>query len=203
MASQIKAIETRYKGYRFRSRLEARWAVFFDALGIKWEYEPEGFELPDGTRYLPDFKTTSPTGIVHWYDVKPLGVTSDPKIEKFKDVLPVQVLGGAPADFLALDAERVHGDERVCPRCGGIGGITVGPILVNGEDCWSFYCYECDMDTPSTSDPEQGLITEVRSWKGSLDVTPKHVVDYLEKVKRAAMAARGARFEFGESGARG
>lgn len=53
---KIKAIETIYNGYRFRSRLEARWAVFFDAAGIKYEYEPEGFELPDGTKYLPDFK---------------------------------------------------------------------------------------------------------------------------------------------------
>lgn len=26
----IKAIDTIYKGYKFRSRLEARWAVFFD-----------------------------------------------------------------------------------------------------------------------------------------------------------------------------
>jgi hypothetical protein len=51
----IKPIETVYKGYKFRSRLEARWAVFFDAMGIEWEYEPEGFELSDGTRYLPDF----------------------------------------------------------------------------------------------------------------------------------------------------
>ena len=51
----IKPIETVYNGYRFRSRLEARWAVFFDAAGIKYEYEPEGFELPDGTKYLPDF----------------------------------------------------------------------------------------------------------------------------------------------------
>lgn len=51
----IKAIETRYKGYRFRSRLEARWAVFFDALKIRWTYEPEGFVLPDGRGYLPDF----------------------------------------------------------------------------------------------------------------------------------------------------
>ena len=50
----IKAIETEYNGYRFRSRLEARWAVFFDALDVRYEYEPEGFELPDG-RYLPDF----------------------------------------------------------------------------------------------------------------------------------------------------
>ena len=52
---EIKAIETEYNGYRFRSRLEARWAVFFDAAKIKYEYEPEGFELADGTRYLPDF----------------------------------------------------------------------------------------------------------------------------------------------------
>src|SRR5690242_11860421 len=66
----IKAIETKYKGYRFRSRLEARWAVFFDALGLKWDYEPEGYELPVRKwstqdpydrgfevthRYLPDF----------------------------------------------------------------------------------------------------------------------------------------------------
>jgi hypothetical protein len=55
------AIETAYKGCRFRSRLEARWAVFFDALGIEWQYEPEGFEVvygPDSAdvhRYLPDF----------------------------------------------------------------------------------------------------------------------------------------------------
>lgn len=49
-----KAIETTYKGYRFRSRLEARWAVFFDSLGYAWEYEKEGYELPSG-RYLPDF----------------------------------------------------------------------------------------------------------------------------------------------------
>ena len=32
----IKAIPTEYKGYRFRSRLEARWAVFFDACGADW-----------------------------------------------------------------------------------------------------------------------------------------------------------------------
>lgn len=50
----MKAIETQYKGYRFRSRLEARWAVFFDALALGWQYEPEGFALPSG-HYLPDF----------------------------------------------------------------------------------------------------------------------------------------------------
>lgn len=50
----VNAIETKYKGYRFRSRLEARWAVFFDALRIQWKYEPEGFKLHSGL-YLPDF----------------------------------------------------------------------------------------------------------------------------------------------------
>lgn len=53
--SSFKAIETEYKGYLFRSRLEARWAVFFDNLGITWEYEPEGIVLSDGSQYLPDF----------------------------------------------------------------------------------------------------------------------------------------------------
>ena len=51
----IKPIETFYNGYRFRSRLEARWAVFFDALGITYHYEPEGYELDGGEFYLPDF----------------------------------------------------------------------------------------------------------------------------------------------------
>lgn len=53
--NKIQAIETSYAGCRFRSRLEARWAVFFDRLGIQWQYEAEGYVLPDGTCYLPDF----------------------------------------------------------------------------------------------------------------------------------------------------
>lgn len=60
-------IETRYKGYRFRSRLEARWAVFFDALAIPWDYELEGFYC-DGGMYLPDFYLPS---IGCYAEVKP------------------------------------------------------------------------------------------------------------------------------------
>ena len=51
----IKPIETIYNGYRFRSRLEARWAVFFDRMGISYEYEKEGYQLENGEKYLPDF----------------------------------------------------------------------------------------------------------------------------------------------------
>jgi len=69
----IKAIETPYKGYRFRSRLEARWAVFLDAAQIKWEYEKEGYELPAGW-YLPDFwipaKSTQYENAGYWLEVK-------------------------------------------------------------------------------------------------------------------------------------
>jgi len=50
----IKAIQTKYDGYHFRSRLEAKWAVFFNELNIEYEYEKEGFELSSGG-YLPDF----------------------------------------------------------------------------------------------------------------------------------------------------
>jgi len=50
----IPPIETRYAGCRFRSRLEARWAVLFDAIDLEWQYEPQGFDTPFGP-YLPDF----------------------------------------------------------------------------------------------------------------------------------------------------
>ena len=54
--ADIKPIETFYNGYRFRSRLEAKWAVFFDALDVEYEYEPEGFSFPPhNINYLPDF----------------------------------------------------------------------------------------------------------------------------------------------------
>ncbi|MCW2902303.1 MAG: hypothetical protein JWO67_4568 [Streptosporangiaceae bacterium] len=59
------AIPTKYRGCRFRSRLEARWAVFFDELGIGWLYEPEGYII-GGRRYLPDFLLECGT----WVEVK-------------------------------------------------------------------------------------------------------------------------------------
>lgn len=47
----MKSIPTTYAGVNFRSRLEARWAAFFDLAGWPWEYEP--FDL-DG--WIPDFR---------------------------------------------------------------------------------------------------------------------------------------------------
>lgn len=62
----MQAIETEYNGYRFRSRAEARWAVFFDGAGIAYRYEPEGYDL-DGEWYLPDFWLP---GLNVWMEVK-------------------------------------------------------------------------------------------------------------------------------------
>lgn len=51
----IKAIETVYNGRRFRSRLEAKWSLFLDTLGVNYRYEPEGYNLNGEVNYLPDF----------------------------------------------------------------------------------------------------------------------------------------------------
>lgn len=66
----IEPIETFYAGCRFRSRREARWAVFFDHLGIRWEYEPQGYKFEDGTAYLPDFLIHPGTESAFWFEVK-------------------------------------------------------------------------------------------------------------------------------------
>lgn len=64
----VQAIQTLYNNYLFRSRLEARWAVFFDAAGIEYQYEPEGYDLGSGEKYLPDFWLT---GLKLWVEIKP------------------------------------------------------------------------------------------------------------------------------------
>jgi hypothetical protein len=66
----IKPIETKYKGYRFRSRLEARWAVFFDGIGLDWKYEIQGF-IFDGRKYLPDFCVNDKEHNKLWVEIKP------------------------------------------------------------------------------------------------------------------------------------
>jgi hypothetical protein len=75
--ANIKPIETIYKGYRFRSRLEARWAVFLDAMGIEWTYEREdGVDLGDLGWYLPDFWLPKER---EWLEVKPAEPGFSPK----------------------------------------------------------------------------------------------------------------------------
>lgn len=50
----MKAIPTVYNGIQFRSRTEARWALFFDCIDAKYLYEPQLFPF-EPHWYLPDF----------------------------------------------------------------------------------------------------------------------------------------------------
>jgi len=50
MKYDIKAHPTMYNGIQFRSRLEAKWATFFDLINWKWQYEPCDFN-----GWIPDF----------------------------------------------------------------------------------------------------------------------------------------------------
>lgn len=68
----IKPIKTFWNGRVFRSRLEARWAVFYDTLGIEYEYEKEGYNLGSGLNYLPDFWLPE-QGC--WVEIKPIPPT--------------------------------------------------------------------------------------------------------------------------------
>lgn len=61
----IKAIPTKYKGIQFRSRLEAKWASFFDLLNWKWQYEPCDFN-----GWIPDFAIYGHDGTTY-VEVKP------------------------------------------------------------------------------------------------------------------------------------
>ncbi len=140
----IKAIETEYKGYRFRSRLEARWAVFFDELGLRYEYEPEGFELSDGTWYLPDFRVWTPQNQPIWYEVKPAHIKHDEKLEAFKksfygDALNDDDFDALPAEEssikdAALDEQDDDADYECAPRISLLSGDPLD-MLQDAEMC--------------------------------------------------------------------
>lgn len=90
----LKPIPTKYSGYRFRSRSEARWAVFFDSIRLPFDYEPEGFLFADSSCYLPDFYLPS---VRMWAEVKGayFGLDEERRCE--------QVCRGTRRNFLYLD----------------------------------------------------------------------------------------------------
>ncbi len=134
----IAAIPTEYGGVRFRSRLEARWAVYFTQLGMPFLYEHEGYTLPSGN-YLPDFWLASLGRVGTFVEIKP---DCEPTIEEQTSCLEladvsrkrVMLFAGAPgrwiADNFATDAGLVFwpdysGDTQhvfcVCEVCGAVG----------------------------------------------------------------------------------
>ena len=186
--SQIKAIPTRYNGNEFRSRLEARWAVFFDQMGIKYEYEGEGYEchFPSGfhLNYLPDFKLKnvvwSPlnercrknTGCV-FVEVKGVDAFDEIKredrlkMEAFAMHYPLIVLGNLPKDI----------DEVFSYR-----DALSSYVYLDGTDCKCFFA-----DGGTWAAGQICLSNMARTRRGG-----------REKIDDALAIARMAKFEFNE-----
>lgn len=187
----IKAIETEYKGYRFRSRLEARWAVFFDALGLRWEYEKEGFEFDDGTRYLPDFWMLD---LGCWIEIKPEIAFGSWPDDGFRELCLLEeqsknravMLCGSPGRVYELYEKEntyqgfVPGDSNYvwceCPYCGSIG------IQFDGRSARNNHTDDCPNRHTPNNDKTYSYDTQ--------------------KLRDAYDAARSARFEHGENGRR-
>lgn len=177
--STIKPIETVYNGYRFRSRLEARWAVFFDAADISWEYEPEGFDLGDGIKYLPDFYL--PDDDV-WVEIKGKSLSPDEreKIERFCSQKCDLTKGGARFRLL----------EGQIPN--GLLGTDKGPL---GIQCFVYASPTELVDAAK----------HYNVWNGNYPSAGALILGAwlprcgLEKASVALDCARKARFEHGET----
>ena len=188
-ARAIKPLETVYRGYRFRSRLEARWAVFFDALEIEWEYETQGYKLPTRGNYLPDFWLPEFSGGAH-VEVKPAGVLRDP---------------------IALGELRELAEEFTASMFAS-GRITEACLLlaVGLPEPYQKFCYRTfdDFDDGATTqcydvafvDKYVSKRREHRWYTSVCD--PKTLDDHsVSLAAAAASAARQARFEHGQIGA--
>lgn len=186
----MKAIETIYKGYRFRSRLEARWAVFFDALHLNWQYESEGFELPSGGRYLPDFKITLRKGTL-WVEIKP-GADESDKFEEFMSSANTPnwygtILNDIPdPQFVANNINNYYYPENE------------RPFMWFGDGGWDNYHRFCVCISCGEAGFEfNGLCDRIGcKCNPKEQSTAKH-----QKIISAFAKARGARFEHGENGA--
>lgn len=187
----FKPIETVYRGYRFRSRLEARWAVFFDSLGIPWEYEREGFNL-DGEYYLPDFYLPH---LDLWVEIKP----GDP--EQWPDH-PV---------FNYLEDHCLDDEYNKCPLKNFIvivGNPWVEPENEHTSAGWPYSgyipgdCYYRWCECPACG--KVGIQFDGRAaricGKQCLPDSDKSYNTHSTRLLSAYQAARGARFEHGEKG---
>ena len=134
--SNIKAIETRYKCYRFRSRLEARWAIFFDALGLSWEYEPEGFETDAGW-YEPDFRLTIDNPSDNpwvWVEVKPQKLNETEREKAFAV--------SSYTDAILFELNQIPEPENIGPYGTYVGvRYYVGSHMKDAATNWYFAEY--------------------------------------------------------------
>jgi hypothetical protein len=197
MQAEIKPIETHYKGYRFRSRLEARWAVFFDALQIRWDYESEGFEL-GAVKYLPDFFLPE---LRMFVEVKRDKANSN-EIQKAKQLMlalgyPVLVTQGMPDGYctlvyrpVSLGHWAVWSEQQRAPYTNNIR-------VESGSCCWwlsslYFTIHDLQCDRQKLEFTGYDALHILRH--------NERLVALNSKNTDALFTARGARFEFGETG---
>ncbi len=100
----FKAIDTLYDSCKFRSRLEARYAVFFKTLGVEYHYEAEGYNL-EGTPYLPDFYLPKQDCFVEIKGVNPTH-------EEVRKIKLLSLYTNKPAYLFAGDIHEPR-DERI------------------------------------------------------------------------------------------
>lgn len=111
----MKAIPTKYGGTNFRSRLEARWAAFFDLSEIRWSYEPIDLDgwCPDfglDLNVLVEVKPVNPVRLSDWPIARrPPRVLPDhssfEKAKRYRNDHVVMLLGTHPnddADYFGL-----------------------------------------------------------------------------------------------------
>jgi hypothetical protein len=202
----IKAIETRYAGCHFRSRLEARWAVFFDHLGVRWEYEPEGFEWEAGEhfsgqvpagRYLPDFWLPD---INTWFEVKGQLPTNDES--ELHWAFSTQTSDRLLVAWGTMPSRRVDdwwgfwdGDE--------ISRFPTHGVSIYIDGCWDDHyvwcvCPICDKVGIEFDGRGERVCHRDAHSKPRMNKTRTH---QDARFDRAFAAARSARFEHGCSGA--
>lgn len=180
--TQLKPIETVYKDFRFRSRLEARFAVFFDAMGEKWEYEKEGYNL-NGTYYLPDFYLPRLKCFVEIKGETPNKEELD-KCSMFRDYV-----GNAIAIVHGLPTEN-QGMLYCWDETDGSAGSSDWEFVFCDNNYGELnFCVE---DRPDWRNFYMREFEEM--FQPMLNVAPQG------KLGEALKAAKQARFEHGESG---
>lgn len=113
----IRSTKTFYDAYVFRSRLEARWAVYFNVLGVRYNYEPFSFDdLPSiapRRKYTPDFGIEDEySKTKFWLEIKPKYPTKE-SIDLMEHVFnlencetPCMILYGAEIPALVEHTEE-------------------------------------------------------------------------------------------------
>jgi hypothetical protein len=182
MTRSLQPIPTTFRGYRFRSRLEARWAVAFDAIGLRWDYEPEGFKLRDGTCYLPDFWFPQTKC---WAEVKPNGNPAK---------LVITPAAARKACLLALESGHPTLILDGPPRDTNYWCATADPMEPTGVEWFDVNLF--DANHYHESEGRFFMCTGVDFPEHS----PEGLNDwfYGPEIHPAVLAARSARFEHGE-----